>query len=295
MTVRAPQLQPVPVRLKDMAEGRLADWGHRVGLVLPDLPDAAHRRRAVCRRAATTTNLPVDMALADGAEEIVAVELHPGFTHPEYARMPFLTTIQPLHDLGGFLDFNPKLLARARRLGYCDAMKAYRALDGVRYSFFPALRPARGGARAAVCAQGRRVRRRIRCRAPRLHSAGEGDAPLASAIRAETPLRALSWKDASLRGLELCAQRMGFREDAIYDADALTKRMLEFARVGEAVERADERGVRLAARMGPRELISYLYRALAAQGEFPADCVRALAEYPAETAAALYLRCAEEG
>ena len=128
-----------------------------------------------------------------------------------------------------------------------------------------------------------------------LHSAGEGDAPLASAIRAETPLRALSWKDAYLRGLELCAQRMGFREDAIYDADALTKRMLEFARVGEAVERADERGVRLAARMGPRELISYLYRALAAQGEFPADCVRALAEYPAETAAALYLRCAEEG
>ena len=70
---------------------------------------------------------------------------------------------------------------------------------------------------------------------------------------------------------------------------------LALRRVGEAVERMDERGVRMAARMGARELISYLYRALAAQNEIPAECVRALAEYPEETAAALYLRCAEEG
>lgn len=293
MTVRAPQLQPVPVRLSEMPEGQLADWVIASASCFPIFPT----RRIGGERyvdGGYYDNLPIDMAIADGAEEIVAVELHPGYTHPEYARMPFLRTIKPLNDLGGFLDFNPKLLARARRLGYCDAMKAHRALDGVRYAFtvqsdLHVAPPARKFARRVAAFDAESVSRAA------LHAAGEADAPLISAICRETPLRALTWKEAYLRGLELCAEKMGFREDAIYDPEALTKRMLGFARVGEAVERMDERGVRMAARMGARELISYLYRALAAQNEIPVECVRMLAEYPEETAAALYLRCAEEG
>ena len=145
-------------------------------------------------------------------------------------------------------------------------MKAHRALDGVRYAFtvqsdLHVAPPARKFARRVAAFDAEAVSRAA------LHAAGEADAPLISAICRETPLRALTWKEAYLRGLELCAGKMGFREDAIYDPEALTKRMLGFARVGEAVERMDERGVRMAARMGARELISYLYRALAAQNE----------------------------
>lgn len=293
MTVRAPQLQPVPVRLRDLPEGQLADWVIASASCFPIFPT----RRIGGERyvdGGYYDNLPIDMAIADGAEEIVAVELHPGCTHPEYARMPFLRTIAPLNDLGGFLDFDPKLLRRGRRMGYLDAMKAYRALDGIRYAFrvqsdLHVAVPARRFVRLAAAFDAEAVRRAA------LHSAGEADAPLSMALGAETPLRALSWKEAYLRGLELCAQKMGFREDAVYDAGALTKRMLGFARLGERVEHMDERGIRLAASMGARELISYLYRALAERGEYPAECVRVLAEYPAETAAALYLRCAEEG
>ena len=87
---------------------------------------------------------------------------------------------------------------------------------------------------------------------------------------------------------------MEFREDAIYDPDVLTERMLNFARTGEGVEAMDGRDVLRHAEMGSRELISYLYRALRTLGDFPAECVGCLSEFPMETAAALYLSCAEK-
>ena len=123
---------------------------------------------------------------------------------------------------------------------------------------------------------------------------GQGmTAPLISAIERETPLRSLSWKEVWLRGLELCAQAMEFREDAIYDSEMLTGRMLAYARQGEQVRGMNEWSISENARLGSRELVSYFYRALSALGEFPSDCVRLLAEYPDEAAAALYLRCAD--
>lgn len=293
MTVRIPQMQPAPARLSEIPEGRLTDWLIASASCFPVFPS----RKIDGDRyidGGYFDNLPIDMAIRDGADEIVAVDIHPQPTHPEYARMPFLKMIHPLHNLGGFLDFNPKLLKRSRRMGYYDAMKAYGFFDGVRYTFVH-----RGDLRTAAAAR-RYVSRVAAFDAEAIirtafHSSQEMDAPLMSAIGGETPLRPLSWKEVYLRGLELCAQAMEFREDAIYDPDVLTARMLNFARMGEGVVRMDERGVTEAARLGSRELISYLYRALNALGDFPADCVRCLSNYPGETAAALYLHCAADG
>ena len=134
MTVRVPQMQPVPVRLEDIPEGQLADWLIASASCFPVFPT----RKISGERymdGGYFDNLPIDMAIEDGAEEIVAVDIHPQTTHPEYARMPFLKMIHPLHTLGGFLDFNPKLLKRMRLMGYYDAMKAYGAFDGIRYTF----------------------------------------------------------------------------------------------------------------------------------------------------------------
>ena len=92
--------------------------------------------------------------------------------------------------------------------------------------------------------------------------------------------------------MELCAQAMAFREDAIYDPEVLAGRMLRFAQTGEKVTeltRADILGI---SAMGSRELISCLYRALRDLGSFPGDCADCLAGFPAETAAALWLFCA---
>ena len=178
-------------------------------------------------------------------------------------------------------------------MGYYDAMKAYDFYDGVRYTFVH-----RGELRTSAAAR-RYVGKVAAFDAEAItrtafRSSQEMDAPLMSAIGAETPLRPLSWKEVYLRGLELCAQAMAFREDAIYDPDVLTARMLNFARTGERVEAMEGRDVLKYAEMGSRELISYLYRALRTLGDFPAECVSCLSEFPMETAAALYLSCADK-
>ena len=292
MTVRIPQMTPAPARLKDIPEGRMIDWLIASASCFPVFPSKKIEGERYID-GGYFDNLPIDMAIRDGADEIVAVDIHPQPTHPEYARMPFLKMIHPLHNLGGFLDFNPKLLKRSRRMGYYDAMKAYDFYDGVRYTFIH-----RGELRTSAAA--RRYTGRIAAfdaeaiTRTAFRSSQEMDAPLMSAIGAETPLRPLSWKEVYLRGLELCAQAMAFREDAIYDPDVLTARMLNFARTGEGVEAMDGRDVLKYAEMGSRELISYLYRALRTLGDFPAECVGCLSEFPAETAAALYLSCAEK-
>lgn len=181
-------------------------------------------------------NMPIDMAIADGADEIVAVDIHPQPTHPEYARMPFLKMIHPLNNLGGFLDFNPRLLKRMRLMGYYDTMKAYGALDGIRYTFTRI-----GEVRVSPVA--RRFMRRVASfdaetiRRVALHSSQPMHAPLISALEAETPLRKLDWKEVWLRGIELAAQAMEFREDAIYDPCLLAERILKFANSAKAPNR----------------------------------------------------------
>ena len=290
MTVRVPQMQPVPVRLNEIPEGQLGDWLIASASCFPVFPTKKIGSDRYMD-GGYFDNLPIDMAIEDGAEEIVAVDIHPQSTHPEYGRMPFLKMIHPLHTLGGFLDFNPKLLRRMRLMGYYDAMKAYGAFDGIRYTFTHQ-------SQLKIAAQARTFMREVAAfDAEAVIRSGFGsnqevNAPLISALEEETPLKKLSWKEVWLRGLELCALQMGFREDAIYDPDALTQRILKFARMGEAVSEMSRGQIMIAAQMGSRELISYLYRSLKIHGAFPADCIETLAGFPKETAAALYLNTA---
>lgn len=292
MTVRAPQMQPQPMRLGDIAEGRLTDWILASASCFPVFPT----RRIDGERyvdGGYFDNLPIDMAIRDDADEIVAVDVHPQPAHPEYAHMPFLKMIHPLHNLGGFLDFNPKLLARMRRMGYYDTMKAYGALDGILYTFSH-----RADLHCAAAAR-RYMQRVARFDAEVIHRAAfrssqPMDAPLISALEAETPEQTLSWKDVWLRGLELAAKTMGFREDAIYDPDALTGRILDYARAGEPVTRLNERTLSEAARAGERELFACLCRALLTMGDFPEESLPLLCACPVQTAAALYVHCAAQ-
>lgn len=287
MTVRVPQMQPVPVRLKDIPEGRLADWLIASASCFPIFPTKKiDGERYV--DGGYFDNLPIDMALEDGAEEIVAIDIHPQPAHPEYARMPFLKLIHPLHNLGGFLDFNPKLLKRTRLMGYYDTMKAYGRFDGVRYTFTHQ-------SELKTAAQAREFMRRIAAfdaeaiTRTAFKSSQEMNAPLISALEAETPLKKLSWKEVWLRGLELCAETMGFREDAIYNPDILIERILKFASAGEQPEPLTRDRIRYFSRMGRRELLSYLYRSMTAFPATPADCTELLSAFPKETAAALFL------
>ena len=292
MTVRVPQMQPVPMRLKDMQQGSLTDWIMASAACFPVFPlQKIGGERYL--DGGYFDNLPIDMAIADGMDEIVAVDVHPQPCHPEYVRMPFLKMIRPRHEVGGFLDFNPRIIQRARRMGYYDAMKAYSAFDGVRYTF-------RYRSDLSVSARARKFMQMVAAfdaeaiRREAFKSSQLMNAPLIAAIERETIDEPLTWKQVYLRGLELCAEKMDFREDAIYDPDRLTEQILSYARMGEQVTAVTETSILNAARMGSRELISYLYRVLRACGRYPEHTVRVLSDYPDETAAALYLYAAAE-
>ena len=288
MTTKAPQLAGTPVRLSDMKPGSLGDWVIASASCFPIFPARIIDGQRYID-GGYYDNLPIDMALSDGMDEVVAVELHPYHSHPEFARMPWLTTIKPLRGLGGFLDFNPDLLRRSRLLGYYDALKAWGQLEGFLYTFrrvgdLPAAEAARRYMRRLTAFDGEAIRRGIT-------RAGQPvNAPLLSALERECEGRKLAWKDVWLRGLELCAEAMGFRVDAVYDAGALLRRCREFCEAQAFSEKPDDAGLQAVAKRGDRALLAFLYQHLQTSGGvYWPEAVRRLCETPAVAAAALFL------
>ena len=282
MITRVPSLAGCEMRLKDIPLGELNDYILASASCFPIFP-LRQIGSELFMDGGYADNMPIGMALQDGADEIIAVDIHPQPVHPEYASMPFLTQIHPLHELGSFLDFSPAQLRRSRMMGYYDTLKAHARLDGIRYTF------TRVGDLKTAGAARRYVQRIARFDAQ--CSDRGGDAVLIGALAAETPLRRLSWKDCLLRGLELCAQVMGFREDAIYDLDVLTQRLQKYVRSQDDGEAPSDRGMAEAARLGDRALVAYLANAMARDADFENRCARRMADYPLETAAAMYLDC----
>ncbi|SJZ34897.1 patatin-like phospholipase family protein [Anaerorhabdus furcosa] len=82
-------------------------------------------------------NLPIELALRLGADEIIAVDLDDKPIHRQFVNKPSIIYIHPSFSLGSFLDFDPKRITQNILLGYFDTMKAFRKLDGIRYAFYP--------------------------------------------------------------------------------------------------------------------------------------------------------------
>ena len=245
MTFRVPQLTGVPMTLENMEPGSLGDWVLASASCFPIFP----ARRVGGQRyidGGYCDNLPIDLALTRGADEVIAVELHPEPTHPEYSHMPWLTTIKPRRELGGFLDFKPEPLRTSRRLGYCDAMKALGGLDGFRYTFRPVhMLSVAPRARRWVGAMSR-FDAELMSRGA-LNPNATSTASLLSALEKETGGAKLSWKDAWLRGVELVAEVMEYREDVVYNAEALLRHVREYCRGQSFDPGFDEAGIAAAA------------------------------------------------
>lgn len=285
MTVKFPQLQPCPMRLRDMAMGSVEDWIVASASCFPIFPTRnIDGQRYV--DGGYYDNLPIDMAIDDGAEEIIAVDLHPESVHPEYMRMPWITNIKPLHNLGGFLDFNPQLMRRSRKMGYYDVLKRYRKMDGFLYTFkrINELR---------VAAQARKYALKIARFDAAFARCGGGGLPLAAVIEGETELKKLGWKEFWIRGLELCVQTMGFRVDAIYDHEILIERILKFVKNADIIMKDDENTFCEVSCRGSRNLLVWLYRYMELKTEFADGTLKRFAEYPLETAAAMFLKCVD--
>ena len=80
-------------------------------------------------------NLPINLAIKMGADEIIAVDLSaPGFKKTPSKKVKTIT-IKPKSKLTNFLNFYEEGAKRNIALGYNDAMKAFNKLEGNRYTF----------------------------------------------------------------------------------------------------------------------------------------------------------------
>lgn len=81
-------------------------------------------------------NLPINLAIDMGAQEIIAVDLKEvGIKRKVKNKNIKITTISPRNDTGSFLIFDSDLSKRAIQLGYNDTMKTFHHLDGINYTF----------------------------------------------------------------------------------------------------------------------------------------------------------------
>ena len=81
-------------------------------------------------------NLPINLAISMGAEEIIAVDLKEvGIKRRVKNQNIKITTISPRNNIGSFLVFDSKEANRAIQLGFNDTMKTFGKLDGNLYTF----------------------------------------------------------------------------------------------------------------------------------------------------------------
>ncbi|MBP3766612.1 MAG: patatin-like phospholipase family protein [Bacilli bacterium] len=81
-------------------------------------------------------NLPINLAIDMGADEIIAVDLKEVGKKQKVKNKDIrIITISPKNDIGSFLIFDSKMARRAMRLGFNDTFKTLNKLDGNKYTF----------------------------------------------------------------------------------------------------------------------------------------------------------------
>lgn len=133
--------RPRELFLDAIPKGELIDYLLASAAIYPALkPHTIGQQRFL--DGAYHDNLPASMALARGAEEIIAVDLHAfGVVRKEVLQQAKKATYIHCHwDLGASLVFDQATMRRNTRLGYLDTLKAFGAYEGRAYAFLPGTR-----------------------------------------------------------------------------------------------------------------------------------------------------------
>src|SRR6056297_1791562 len=123
VTVSLSDMKPVKIYIEEIPEGRLIDYL----LASSNLPTFKQEKRngKYFLDGGFYDNLPVDMLIDKGYENIIAIRTHGlGIVHDiENEEELNIIYIEPDVDLGNTLNFETKLARRNLKLGYLDAKK----------------------------------------------------------------------------------------------------------------------------------------------------------------------------
>ncbi len=134
VTVMFPTLKACELPKKAIPQGMLKEYILASSAIFPIFPMHKIGEQAYLD-GCYHDNLPIDLALRMGAEDIIAVDLHTSPAHGNYARRPYVTYIKPSRTLGTMLNFDRELLLENAAMGYCDTMKHYGKYLGYLYTF----------------------------------------------------------------------------------------------------------------------------------------------------------------
>ena len=78
---------------------------------------------------------PVNMLLEKGYKKVYLIKIHGVGIRRKYQEDADVVVIEPKRSLGGVLDLNPKQIEENIKMGYYDALKVLKNLDGENYVF----------------------------------------------------------------------------------------------------------------------------------------------------------------
>ena len=222
--------------LPEIAKGSLADWLLASCACFPAFP-LQEINGELYADGGFCDNVPVNMALRNGAKHVIAVDIGKQRAHTRYDSRPNVTYIRASRPLGTLLGFDPDRVMFNRGIGRNDTLRAFRALAGFTYSFDP--RDAaryRGIAWEFVAEISRLEAALTHGRAVRLHSSESSPLfrPLEDGMTG--PREEVSYW---LRACELVCDLAGLSPLPVYTMESLREALIEVLPFKEARVLAD--------------------------------------------------------
>ncbi len=124
VTVRARDRKPFQLTKADIPNGQLKDYIIASSSVFPVFP--MHRiQEEYYIDGMYSDNLPIELAVSMGAEELIVVDLHQKPQHPNYAGRSNVMYLTPSEDLGGILVFDRERIDKNIEMGYRDTIRKF--------------------------------------------------------------------------------------------------------------------------------------------------------------------------
>lgn len=135
VTVKFPSMKPVMLTKKEIKKENLTDYLLASASCFP-----AFKMKEINNESYIDggyyDNMPIDLAISMGAEEIIAVDLRaPGIIRKQKKSNIPIKIISPKSNIGNFLVLEKEQARRSIKLGYNDTMKFFGKLDGNYYTF----------------------------------------------------------------------------------------------------------------------------------------------------------------
>ena len=135
VTVEYPSMKPLELEKKDIPRGMLGEYLLASAACFP-----AFQAKEIDGKkyidGGYHDNMPVNLAIRMGADEIIAIDLESvGVSRKIHKDRQRVTLIRSLWPLGSFLKFESQLAKKNIQLGYLDTRKALGVSDGQLYAF----------------------------------------------------------------------------------------------------------------------------------------------------------------